>query len=121
MFLCVYTDVRLFGVEVDRNWWTSPYAPPVFHPLHYPEEPEVQRSLKESNTALLFCYFNCEPAWREYLANFNGPLVIVCGPVEGCGTHSDPQPFQNLTPEWTVVDGAKVGNTHDAIAVYARV
>jgi len=118
---CVFLDIKVTGVEVDKDWWTSAYAPPVFHPLNYPDDPEVKHQLGQNNSVLLFCYFNSEPAWRDYLANFKGPLVIVCGPVDGSGTHSNPQPFQNLTPEWTVIDGAKVGDTHDSIAIYARV
>ncbi|XP_059483625.1 uncharacterized protein LOC132201461 [Neocloeon triangulifer] len=118
---CAVKELNVIGVEVDEEWWSSVYAPPVFHPLNYPNDSAVTESLLNESTALLFCYFNCEPAWMEYLAKFKGSLIIVCGPVLGSGTHSNPQPFQSLTEEWTVVDGIKIGNTHDSIAIYARI
>ncbi|XP_065344482.1 uncharacterized protein LOC135942343 [Cloeon dipterum] len=113
--------LTVLGVEVDKDWWTSAYAPPVFHQLNYPDDHEVKEALSSESTALLFCYFNCEPAWRQYLTEFKGTIVFVCGPVEGSGTHSNPQPFQPLTPEWTLIDGMKMENSHDAVALYVKV
>ncbi|KAF4517142.1 hypothetical protein B566_EDAN006441 [Ephemera danica] len=110
------------GVEVDEAWWTSNYAPPTFIPLSYADSEAAQQTVaSRTDSVLLFCYFNCEPAWRSYLKHFAGNMVIVCGPGKGSETHSDPQPFQPLTPEWTIVDGHRVGNSHDHIAVYVRI
>jgi hypothetical protein len=113
--------LEVVGVEVDEAWWTSPYAPPTFVPLLWADDTTTQDVIKCQDSALLFCYFNCGPAWRNYLEHFNGSLIVVCGPTEGSGTHSDPQPFQSLTPQWTVVDGHRVGQSHDYVAIYSRI
>ncbi|XP_067006503.1 uncharacterized protein [Anabrus simplex] len=111
------TGLQVQGLEVDRSWWESPYSPPTFIPLHYADEDDVVCS---PQTALLFCYFNNRPAFLNYVASFTGKCVVVIGPDEGSGRHTDPQPFDSQLHDmgWTVQSATKIQNTVDYIVIY---
>ena len=111
------------GIEVDRSWWESSYAPPVFLPLIYADEEHGSDITTDKNAALLFCYFNNGTAFSEYIRKYEGNCFIVIGPGEGRGTHTHPAPF-NITPEsdsvWKMEAFQEVQHTKDFIAVYVK-
>lgn len=113
----------VIGIEVDRGWWESPYAPPIFLPLIYADETDGSGITTNKNVALLFCYFNNGPAFSEYMRQYEGNCFIVIGPGEGRGTHTQPAPF-NIQPEseftWKLEAFQEVQHTKDFIAVYVK-
>lgn len=111
------------GVEVDGAWWRCKYAPPNFIPLLFTaptlDKDTITLLRNSDSTALLFCYFNNGPAFKDYIEHFSGKVLIIIGPGEGKGVHTDPKPFDNV-PEWTLHVSEEVGNTKDFIAVYCK-
>ena len=43
------------------------------------------------DTALLFCYFNNNEYFHQYLQQYRGQCVILIGPIDGA-RHCDPEP-----------------------------
>lgn len=117
------SGLEVTGIEVDRSWWESSYAPRVFLPLIYADEEHGSDITTDKNAALLFCYFNNGTAFSEYIRQYEGNCFIVIGPGEGRGTHTHPAPF-NITPEsdsvWKMEAFQEVQHTKDFIAVYVK-
>lgn len=108
---------------MDRGWWESAYAPPVFLPLVYADEAHYSDITTSKNVALLFCYFNNVSAFSDYMRQYQGTCFIVIGPGEGRGTHTHPAPFNiQLESEftWKMVAFQEVQHTKDFIAIYVK-
>jgi hypothetical protein len=121
--LIIVIGLEVIGIEVDRGWWESPYAPPVFLPLIYADESHESDITTNKNAALLFCYFNNGSAFSEYMRQYQGTCFIVIGPGEGRGTHTHPAPFNiQLQSEfaWKMEAFQEVQHTKDFIAVYVK-
>ncbi|XP_053605362.1 uncharacterized protein LOC128672320 [Plodia interpunctella] len=118
------TGIPVSGVEVDGAWWHCKYAPPTFIPLLLtPEEldKDIINILQSgNNTALLFCYFNNRNAFEEYIKCFSGNVMIIIGPGDGKGVHTDPKPFGDVNDDWELYKWQEVRNSKDFIAVYIR-
>ncbi|KAG8300742.1 uncharacterized protein LOC124360800 [Homalodisca vitripennis] len=113
------TGLKVVGVEVDRNWWTSSYIK-VYIPLIYQEDKQCVDILQDSDTAVMFCYFNNGHAFNEYLNKFKGPCLIIVGPK--CNRHTNPHPFHPVfeRDEWALSDYKQIQDTNDYIVVYDR-
>ncbi|CAH0550396.1 unnamed protein product [Brassicogethes aeneus] len=115
------TGLPVMGYEINEAWWKSKYSCPQFIPLNFsPEIPDS--SMLNSKCALLFCYFNNRPAFLDYVKCYKGNMVIIIGPGEGSGRHTDPEPFKPGfdSPEWILNDYQEVKDTKDYVAVYVR-
>lgn len=67
----------MIGVELDQGWWNSKYAKNKFIPMVFTEETDSgPKGLNSENAVLLFCYFNNEPAFLNYIQNFKGDCFI---------------------------------------------
>ncbi|XP_023948290.1 uncharacterized protein LOC112053193 [Bicyclus anynana] len=118
------TGYPVSGLEVDGAWWQCKYAPPTFIPLKF-TSPELDKAttalLQDSkSTALLFCYFNNGPAFKQYLDYYSGKMLIIIGPEYGKGVHTDPRPFGDVPDTWTLRGWQEVASTRDFIAVYYK-
>lgn len=112
--------MAVIGIEVNQAWWESRYSNPQFITLSYADSfhpPNIP-----SDYALLFCYFNNEQAFVEYVANYDGNIIIIIGPGEGRGTHTNPTPFNpNFGCEqFELLTSQEVKDTKDFIAIYER-
>ncbi|XP_076061021.1 uncharacterized protein LOC143036917 [Oratosquilla oratoria] len=85
------TGIDVEGYEVNKEWWTSRYAPPVFLPHKY-ADPNQDPPTIDSSAALMCCYFNGGDAFRKYVEAYAGPLLIIIGSVGG-PRHTDPGPL----------------------------
>ncbi|KAK7866156.1 hypothetical protein R5R35_001384 [Gryllus longicercus] len=114
------TGLCVIGIEHDRKWWESRYAPPKFLPLMYANE--ISDGTFPSYSAIMFCYFNNKTAFREYMKLFKGNCLIIIGPEEGSGRHTDPLPFdpEVQTLGWKLVSSREIQNSKDHIVVYER-
>lgn len=112
------------GVEVDIAWWHSKYAPPTFIPLLLTTPKLDKKTIdvlqNSTNTALLFCYFNNRPAFEEYMKNYSGKCLVIIGPGDGKGVHTDPKPFNDVSQDWVLYDYQEVRSSRDFIAVYCK-
>lgn len=115
------SGIPVIGYEVNQEWWDSKYSTPQFIKLNYFSTPLGKNSLN-ADYALLFCYFNNGPAFREYIKYFNGNVVFIIGPGKGKGRHTDPQPFINSFGDihWRLHSYQEVKDSNDFIAVYIR-
>lgn len=112
------------GVEVDSAWWNSKYAPPTFIPLLLTSsklDKDIINVLQNAtNTALTFCYFNNRPAFEDYINFFSGKCLIIIGPGDGKGVHTDPKPFNDVSEDWLLYKWQEVRSSSDFIAVYCK-
>lgn len=122
-------DLKVYGLEVDRNWWQSSYAiAPFITNMRYLEEIDWStfnshrkgRFLQECccssqsedddwNFALMFCYFNDCKAFLHYLSLYGGSWLLLFGPAitssssPSAAIYTEPLPlqedFQQLTEE----------------------
>lgn len=112
------------GVEVDSAWWNSKYAPPTFISLLL-TSPKLDKDtinvLQNSmNTAIMFCYFNNRPAFEDYIKHFSGTCLIIIGPGDDKGVHTDPKPFDDVNEDWMLYKWQEVRSSKDFIAVYCK-
>ncbi|KAG6441639.1 hypothetical protein O3G_MSEX002012 [Manduca sexta] len=116
------TGIPVSGVEVDGAWWHCKYAPPTFIPLLFTPmeiDKEIITLLSKPHTALMFCYFNARAAFENYLNKFSGNVLIIIGPGEGKGVHTEPRPFEEVD-NWKLYKWQEVRQSRDFIAVYVR-
>ncbi|XP_071451268.1 uncharacterized protein [Hetaerina americana] len=136
------TGIHVEGLEVDAPWWSSRHAPPCFLPENQRHLLGPEETLSEDipeDVALLFCYFNNEPAFNQYMNQYLGHCLIIIGPagvgdtfpqkdlVEGNsgeiakgGRHCNPRPFSIKQP-WVLSAAHNVSTSPgDYIAVYTR-
>ncbi|VVD00123.1 unnamed protein product [Leptidea sinapis] len=116
------TDIPVSGVEVDGSWWACKYAPPTFIELII-ASPALDYNtislLKKPTTTILFCYFNNGPAFRQYMENFNGNVVIIIGP-HSKNVYTCPEPFEDIGKEWDLHTSKEIRDSKDFIAIYVR-
>jgi hypothetical protein len=78
---------------------------------------------KAHTFALMFCYFNNGPAFREYVRHYQGDFIILIGPKDGVGRHTNPLPFSvefENVHEWKRVDHTPIGDNQDFMVIYKR-
>lgn len=128
MYKCIvtlklsFTGIPVRGLEIDGAWWKCKYSPPTFIPLTFAQpilDEDTIACLRKAD-CLLFCYFNNRPAFNDYVKNFIGNVIIIIGPANGKGVHTDPLPFDNLGEEWCLMKWQEVRESKDFIAVYNR-
>lgn len=112
------------GIEVDGAWWHCKYAPPTFIPLLLtsPELDQDTTSLLQNadRTALMFCYFNNREAFENYMKHFTGNVLVLIGPADGKGVHTEPKPFGDVSEQWILHAWQEVRSSMDFIAVYKK-
>lgn len=131
--------VKMYGVELDKSWWSSPYSPRSFIPLKYSTNTmsvDYIRSLCDNddnsdfnnaiddNFALLFCYFNNGNAFRDYISSYDGNVVIIIGPGPNLQTYTDPEPFSpnfGVTRNWSQVSIRQFDTEGNFISIWTRV
>lgn len=90
--------VKVSGLELDKSWWISPYAPQTFVDLKFTEKQitsdflQMCANTRSDQFALLFCYFNNREAFLQYIRAYDGDFVIIIGPVNEFVV-TDPQPL----------------------------
>merc|ERR1719228_762155 len=113
------TGLCVKGYEVNRIWWEGVHSTPHFIDIEYVDEVEGKNCPIPATTALLFCYFNNLPYFHQYLLNFQGPCVILIGPVDG-ERHCEPEPgYLTDHEDWVLRDKMDIWG-EDEIAVYTR-
>ncbi|XP_053975841.1 uncharacterized protein LOC128874801 [Hylaeus volcanicus] len=118
-----YSGLDVIGIELDRSWWRSKYSPPLFlENIFFVQENNIENLCLSEKYALLFCYFNNELAFSDYVANYKGNLIFVIGPEDGQHRFTDPMPFDTKFDEygWKLLDKKQVERSNDYITVYAR-
>nr|CAI5823481.1 unnamed protein product [Callosobruchus analis] len=115
------TGLTVVGYEVNREWWESKYSVPSFIKMKYCSQPPDESALNPEY-ALLFCYFNNALAFLDYIRVYRGRVVIIVGPAEGKGHHTDPAPFdvQFEDGTWKLFKFQEVKDSKDFIAIYVK-
>lgn len=108
----------------------SKYHPRIFIPVEFtnsPIEEDFGRELslfQGDAKCLFFCYFNNSSAFNEYLKCFKAKFVIVVGPKDNAGVHTDPMPmspeFNENGDQWMYLDCRYLKDNLNVIAVYCR-
>ncbi|XP_058449153.1 uncharacterized protein LOC131429120 [Malaya genurostris] len=118
------TGIHISGVELDERWWRSKYATKTYIPLVFAE---TQCNVIQGQPlwdSIMFCYFNNGPAFCEYMDNFNGKYVIIVGPRDGQGIHTDPLPSRVNFPHgqyWERCCEMQIGSENlNCIVIYRR-
>lgn len=109
--ICKTSGVNVVGLELDKSWWKSAYAPTTFIDIKFTEKHITNDFLNKcmqadpSQFALLFCYFNNRTAFLEYMRAYSGNLVIIVGPKSEQHIVTDPNPLKpNFeSDEWTLL------------------
>ena len=110
------------------SWWMSKFHPRIFIPMEFTNDPRELancQSLSGSCRALLFCYFNNGSAFNEYLRALGGEILILVGPMDNVGIHTDPMPFaphfeSDLASTWTFHDCRYLEDSVNVIAIYKK-
>lgn len=71
---------------------------------------------------MLFCYFNNNTAFCNYIENYKGRLILVIGPMQGHNCTTDPLPFDKKFEQynWKLVDKKKLIRSNDYITAYIK-
>lgn len=114
-------------MELRNGWWMSKFHPKTFVPMEFSTSPLEenlfdQKCFSGSNQILFFCYFNNSDAFNEYLMAFRGHFLIIIGPKDNVGIHTDPLPLTpNIRQEgWKIVDCKFFDDNVNVICVYKR-
>ncbi|XP_074100927.1 uncharacterized protein LOC141528664 [Cotesia typhae] len=114
-----YLNCDVIGIEIDKSWWQSKYSPSFYlnKIIFTSKKSPVNIS---ADYAVLFCYFNNSEAFKSYLTDYSGHLVVVIGPEEGKNRHTDPRPFDKKFSKmgWKLHASKKLDNGIDCIAAY---
>ncbi|XP_017886313.1 uncharacterized protein LOC108628730 [Ceratina calcarata] len=120
-----YSGSEVIGVELDRSWWRSKYSPPVFlTDVIFVLGNESNDRFLSGKYALLFCYFNNGAAFRDYIENYKGNLILVIGPKPGENRWTDPMPFDLKKFHdhgWKLTCERKMERTRDYITAYTKI
>ena len=75
----------------------------------------------DTNSALLFCYFNNLKYFHQYLEHYGGKCVILIGPVDG-ERHCEPDPhYLKKIPGWKLLDQHNIRNAfEDLVCIYIK-
>ncbi|CAL7938263.1 unnamed protein product [Xylocopa violacea] len=118
-----YSGLNVIGVELDRSWWCSKYSPPLFlKNILFIRENNTNDSFLSDKYALLFCYFNNESAFCDYIENYKGNLIFVIGPNVDELRWTNPMPLDTKFNQygWTLICKRKMDRTSDCITVYRK-
>ncbi|KAH0535570.1 hypothetical protein KQX54_017245 [Cotesia glomerata] len=114
-----YLNCDVIGIEVDKLWWQSKYSPSFYlnKIIFTSKKSPVNIS---AEYAVLFCYFNNSEAFKSYLTDYPGHLVVVIGPEKGKNRHTDPRPFDKKFSKmgWKLHTSKKLDNGIDCITAY---
>ena len=92
-------------------------------------ENDLGKTNNEWNFALMFCYFNNGEAFRNYVKYFQGDFIIIIGPKNGAGIHTDPLPFAPIfdlsdnnskSILWQLEYSVQIDKSYNYIVVYKR-
>ncbi|KAG0711785.1 hypothetical protein GWK47_019902 [Chionoecetes opilio] len=112
------TGLPVVGYEVNAEWWTSKYAPPTFIPLTY-ADPDAPPPAVPPTHALMCCYFNNGPVFRQYVAAYKGAALLIIGATSG-DRHTDPHPLDYVDRDsWRLTLTHRI-SPHDLLAGYLR-
>lgn len=105
----------------------SKFHPQTFVPIQFACSPIEDDFADRScfygrERALLFCYFNNSTAFNEYLNCFQPLTLILVGPKDNVGIHTDPMP---LSPEfkqtgWRFLECKYLEDNLNVICIYRR-
>lgn len=114
----------MIGLELAEGWWGSRAAESKrYIPARLVSMPP-DRADVPSGSALLFCYFNNGPAFREYIRAYGGRLVLIVGPGPKQARYTDPEPFNpNFGPDghqWQLTNRQEIANTGDFVSAWSR-
>ncbi len=110
----------MVGLEVNRSWWTSKHATPQFVDLRFTEPGDVPAL--DATSALMFSYFNNNAFFHQYLDSYDGPCVILVGPVDNA-RHCDPEPdyLEKCSTEWRAHATHNIRQENqDKVVIYTR-
>lgn len=122
-----YCGLDVIGVELKDSWWMSKFHPTIFIPVEFASSPLAEGFSQQDcfngfRKVLLFCYFNNSVAFNEYLRQFNAEYVIIIGPRDNVGLHTDPMPLSPdfNDPRWTICDCRYLQDQLNVICIYHR-
>lgn len=92
------TKCPVTSIDLAESWWAKyNQAPSYISRIWIDQRRPIDSTLLSPDTALLFCYFNNENAFSNYINAYEGNVVIIVGPKPGLGRHTSPMP---LTPNF---------------------
>lgn len=123
-------NVNIVGLELDKSWWQSSYAPKKFIDIRFTQNPITSQFLRsclpvnDIQFALLFCYFNNRNAFLGYVRAFDGDLIIIIGPMNK-QIVTEPNPLNpNFEDDenWMLVDNFMLNDqNNNCIGIYKRI
>lgn len=117
-----YSGLDVIGIELDSSWWNSKYSPPQFlKNIIFIEQASVNFQVPK-RYAMLFCYFNNSIAFRNYIENYKGNLILVIGPVQENNCTTDPLPFDKKFEEynWKLINKKKLAYSNNYVTAYTK-
>ncbi|XP_045591794.2 uncharacterized protein, partial [Procambarus clarkii] len=113
------TGLSVTGYEVNCGWWSSRYAPPTFIPFTYVDPDDCPPAVPPSH-ALMCCYFNNGQVFRQYVAAYKGPVLIIIGSVNGSHHHTEPHPLDYVHVHPWILTHTHHISQDDLLACYVR-
>lgn len=85
----------------------------------------ILKSCSKSNWdfAVLFCYFNNQKVFNEYVKAYQGKYVIIIGPAENTNRYTEPLPHSPKFEEsgnYKLIHFSDFGDNRDHIAVFEK-
>lgn len=80
-------------------------------------------SISNWNFAVLFCYFNNQKVFNEYVEAYQGKYVIIIGPGENTNRYTEPLPHNPKFEEsenYKLIHFSDFGDNRDHIAVFEK-
>ncbi|XP_072752507.1 uncharacterized protein [Anoplolepis gracilipes] len=117
-----YSGLDVIGIELDSSWWNSKYSPPQFlKNIIFIEKASMNFQVPK-RYAMLFCYFNNNSAFCNYIENYKGNLILVIGPMQQDNCTTDPLPFDKKFEKyyWKLIDKKKLVRSNDYITAYTK-
>lgn len=117
-----YSGLDVMGIELDSAWWNSKYSPPKFlKDIIFIEGTSTNFQIPK-RYAMLFCYFNNNIAFCNYIENYKGNLILVIGPMQGNNCTTDPLPFDDKFEKynWKLIDKKKLLRSNNYITAYTK-